>query len=367
MRKIILATLCALAATAVWAQGDFNITGKTDHVPNGTKAYLAELGFLGLTVEDSTTINNNAFSFAGKIEGASLKYVVVGPLDEPLAQADFVLEAGNTEVEIFTQDIKSPVVVAGSAQNLWSKMKEREYDLNEAMFVTRNQLADNTLTQEQRDKAQADMARLERERVDFHFQTIKENVPSAFSDMLLGFYFDEMTKAQRDELLALMKAKKANFPVYRHINNQLEAKQRTAAGQQYTDFSLPDASGKRTALSEYVKRNKLTMIDFWASWCGPCRAEMPHVKKVYEAFHSKGFEIVGVSLDSKKDLWLGAVKQMKMPWPQVCDLLVWKSPAAAAYNVSAIPATVLINQNGEIVARDLRGDDLYNQVAELLK
>ena len=109
------------------------------------------------------------------------------------------------------------------------------------------------------------------------------------------------------------------------------------------------------------------MVDFWASGCGPCRAEMPHVVKAYNDFHSKGLEIVGVSLDERKDDWLNAVKELNMNWPQMSDLKGWNSKAAQLYHIQGIPASVLINQNGEIVAQDLRGEDLHNRLAELLK
>ena len=120
-------------------------------------------------------------------------------------------------------------------------------------------------------------------------------------------------------------------------------------------------------LSDIVSRNKLTLVDFWASWCGPCRAEMPHVVQAYKDFHAKGLEIVGVSLDQRKADWTAAVEELHMAWPQMSDLKGWNSKAVALYGIQGIPFSVLINQQSEIVGQDLRGDALHQRLGELLQ
>ena len=150
------------------------------------------------------------------------------------------------------------------------------------------------------------------------------------------------------------------------IKEQYERMQRTAIGQPFTDFTLQTSNGEKLSLADVVKAHKVTMIDFWASWCGPCRAEMPHVKTAYEKFHNQGFEIVGVSLDNNAEAWKKAIDQLKLSWPQMSDLKGWDCEGARLYGVSAIPATVLI-KDGKIVARDLRGDSLMTLLPTLLK
>lgn len=123
--------------------------------------------------------------------------------------------------------------------------------------------------------------------------------------------------------------------------------------------------GGTFALSEL--RGKVVLIDFWASWCRPCRMENPNVKRVYEKYHSKGFEILGVSLDRAQDAWIMAIQQDELPWKHVSDLGFWNNAAAQEYGVSSIPFTVLVDREGKIIDKGLRGDQLEGKLAELLK
>lgn len=154
-------------------------------------------------------------------------------------------------------------------------------------------------------------------------------------------------------------------PLLASVFKMLEGEKRKAEGAVFTDFELPDMDGKMHKLSEYAGKGNYVLLDFWASWCGPCRQEMPNVKAVYDRFHSKGFEIVGVSLDNNKKAWTDAVAKMQMTWPQLSDLKAWKSSAAQLYYVKSIPATLLIGPDGKIVASNLRGEELIKKIEEL--
>ena len=138
-------------------------------------------------------------------------------------------------------------------------------------------------------------------------------------------------------------------------------------GQQYIDFSMQTPEGETVNLSDFVSKNQYTLIDFWASWCGPCRKEMPHVVEAYKAFKNKGFGIVGVSLDNNADKWKEAIGTLNITWPQMSDLQGWNNAGAKLYGVNSIPATVLVDQNGTIVARGLRGNAIQEKLNELLK
>ncbi|MBP3829159.1 MAG: TlpA family protein disulfide reductase [Bacteroidaceae bacterium] len=150
------------------------------------------------------------------------------------------------------------------------------------------------------------------------------------------------------------------------LRNELAIEATKKPGAQLVDFELPDDAGINHRLSEYVGKGHFVLVDFWASWCGPCRAEMPNVLKAYERFHDKGFDILGLSFDSNRDAWLKAVAELGMTWPQLSDLQGWKSLAAQKYGVHAIPFTMLFDPSGKVVATNLRGDALSAKLEELM-
>ena len=144
-----------------------------------------------------------------------------------------------------------------------------------------------------------------------------------------------------------------------------EAATKAFIGQQFTDLEMADADGNMHKLSEYLGNGRWLFVDMWASWCGPCRGEMPNVVAAYEKFHDKGFDIVGLSLDNKKEPWLKAVEDLKMPWTQLSDLKGWQSIVTEVYKVWSIPDNLLIDPQGKIVARGLRGEGLHAKLAEI--
>ena len=147
--------------------------------------------------------------------------------------------------------------------------------------------------------------------------------------------------------------------------NRLAVLKKSAIGQPMIDFTQADVNGKPVRLSDY--KGKYVLLDFWASWCGPCRAENPNVLKAYNQFKDKNFTVVGVSLDEKADKWKEAIEKDGMPWMQVSDLKGFRNEVAQQYGIQAIPFSFLIDPQGIIVAKELRGAALHTKLAEILK
>jgi peroxiredoxin len=158
------------------------------------------------------------------------------------------------------------------------------------------------------------------------------------------------------------------YPNDRNIklfHDVVQSMQATAIGQPAPEINLPSPDGKEIALSSL--KGKIVLIDFWASWCGPCRKEMPTVVKAYSKFKNKGFEIFGVSLDQDKSRWVEAIQKDQITWPQVSDLQQWQSSVVRQYNIQGIPYTVLVDREGKILAKNLRGPELENKLTEVLQ
>jgi thiol-disulfide isomerase/thioredoxin len=199
------------------------------------------------------------------------------------------------------------------------------------------------------------------------FRNLVEANPSSLSWIFLQDRFD-----MNNDFALVDKTEKAMFTAFpynvfvQQFHQQLELERKTAIGSLAPDISLPDPDSTLRSLSSL--RGKVVLLDFWASWCGPCRKENPNVVEAYRKYHDKGFEVFSVSLDKDRDSWLKAIAMDKLTWPyHVSDLKYWKSAGAAVYGVSSIPYSVLIDREGKIVAKKLRGDALETKLEQLFK
>ena len=369
MKKLLLifAVLLTLAACNKQSATGYTITGTAEGTQDGDTVYLCEMqGFFGMNPLDSAYVKNGKFEFKGESEGATLRFLVPLHDGKPTAMAMFILENGKIHATVKPEGQES-VFEGGPNQKLYDEYTKGVDKISKLMEKPWQTVNDSNADETTRHAAQQVLDSLRNVQKNYNKEFIVNHVPSAISDMLFAFCRQDLDEADQEEILKLFGEKQPDLPYYKAIIAEREASKASALGTQYTDFTMDSPSGKPVKISDYVGKNRLTLIDFWASWCGPCRAEMPHVVKTYEAFHQQGFEVVGVSLDNKHEAWVNAIEQLKMPWPQMSDLKGWDCEGAKIYNVRSIPANLLVDQSGKIVAKDLRGDALYDKVGELLK
>ncbi len=188
-------------------------------------------------------------------------------------------------------------------------------------------------------------------------------------DYLSGLFIIDKLPIEKyfDIYVLLDEGLNKKFPDNTYVINfhkRVENTKKLADGSPAPEISLPDPDGNTVTLSSF--KGKVVLIDFWASWCNPCRKENPNMVRIYNKYHSRGFEILGVSLDKTKESWVKAIADDKLSWTHCSDLKFWQSEAALTYNVSAVPYTVLIDREGKIIAKGLRGDELEARLEKIL-
>jgi peroxiredoxin len=213
--------------------------------------------------------------------------------------------------------------------------------------------------EKQADSLQNEMTKLQK---DF----VRNNPASYVTPAILASLSYEMAPEELESMLNGLDTSLAALPQIKNLRERLTAMKAVSVGQKAPDFTMNDTNGNPVSLSSKLGP-KLLLIDFWAAWCNPCRQENPNVVKVYNEFHKKGFDVLGVSLDQKKEDWLKAIADDKLTWTHLSDLKYWGNEAAKLYAVNSIPSNFLLDETGTIVGRNLRGDDLYKKVKEILE
>ncbi len=354
-------------ANAKTAKVSYTVTGTAEGIADGTKLYLGVPNRSGFEKGDSATVKDGKFAMKFVI-GNSVKDVSIAKMDGKKYKelASLLLEKANITVNIPKEG--NAVVTGGNENKIMNEYKAIDAKYREKIMPLYYTAIDTAKARDERLKARDEVEKLQADQYKEVANVIKNNVPSGASSLLLSYYgngaFDDATL---DGILAEMKTKCPTDPVYLQFKKQRDLDAKVAVGKHYTDIALKSPEGKLVKVSDFVGKNKLVLIDFWASWCGPCRAEMPNVVKAYSEYKDKGFAIVGVSLDQDAAAWKKAIKDLGITWAQMSDLKGWKNAGAALYNVRGIPATVLIDQTGTIIAKDLRGEELEAKLKEVLK
>lgn len=353
----------------------YEVTVSAKGIVNGLRSYIKIVDSKrNETYIDTAIVMNEVFTFRGEIKNTAIRVLSINSIKGFLP---FVLEPGRITIEIYKDSIFTSKV-GGTVNNKDYNLFKTQYrNKNDAIIAIRTLVAKarRENNQARMDSLQAKNREMREALNNFAHEFIEKRPASDLSLLLLENQLIgenqniERIKENMSSLKSVINRNPTNKLIGQKIEtfiNLKEAQANTDIGKIAPNFTAPTADGELLSLNDI--KGKATIIDFWASWCKPCRIENPNVVRVYEKYHDKGLEIISISLDKEgqKERWLKAVKDDNMNWYHVSNLKFWNEPVAKIYNVRAIPATFILDENGEIVAKKLRGNALEQKIAELL-
>jgi peroxiredoxin len=365
MKKIIYLVLITLLLISCSTEPHYIVKGKIDG-SDSIMFYLQKRDAGKTITIDSALSKKGAFTLkGGAVNYPQLIQLVAGNTRK---RTSFYLE--NSEITI-TGNLDSlfKAVIKGSKTqdeyNLFiesNKILSDKYSKTYLDYQAARKSGNITLLasiEKQADSIQTEMTKLEK-------NYVKNNPSSYVTPSLLVNLSYETGAEELESMINGLDSAIAALPQVKTLKDRLVVMKSVSVGQKAPDFTMNDINGKPVSLSSKIG-SKLLLIDFWAAWCSPCRQENPNVVKVYTEFHKKGLDILGVSLDQKKEDWMKAIADDKLTWTHVSDLKYWGNEAAKIYAVNSIPSNILLDERGIIIGRNLRGDDLYKKVKELLE
>ena len=359
MRKLLLSIVAAsMTLAACNAQSGYKVTGTVEGMPDG-KAIIATVNGSTLDTLAKADVKNGSFEFTGNVSEPTGAYIMVigqrGAIPFMLENANITISAGQAGLTVTGsegQKIYDQFMAINATAQQEAMKLQQEYQ------AANGDQAKIQAIQEAYAKLMTDVQAKETE-------LIKANPDSYVSAFVIASGMGQMEYEQLKERYNLLGEKAKASAQGKAIAAQIAKLESTAIGQIAPNFTITTPEGE--SISLYDIKGKVKLIDFWASWCGPCRGENPHVVEIYKEYHPKGLEIFGVSLDNNKEAWVKAIADDGLVWKHGSDLKGWQSAPAQLYSVTGIPHTVLLDENNKIIAKNLRGDELKQKIAELLK
>ncbi len=385
MRRLLYGIVCLGTLVACQREPGYKISGSVPGTPDGMKVYLYDWN----TPVDSSVVKGGKFVLTGKVDVPTRYQLLIDlspdkveSYEKDLRGSDVFVDNVDIKYESpsidslpsrnsFRRKVKGNVTVTGSPvhdlflsyqeklkpyrtrnSEAWDKyLQVYHIPASEGVFNTREGIA---LTREMND-AQKEITRIQ-------WDFIKANPKSPVSvDVAQNMvYTAKFSKADMDNLLQAIDPSLRETPGYKQLKESLESMAPIALGEKYKDLELVDENGKTVQLSDYVKPGQYNMVEFWASWCGPCRGEIPHLRHVYDAY-GKGkdaFNMISVSIDDKEKDWKQALKEENMKWTQLCDLKGWKGEVINKYKIQGVPFCLILDKEGRIIDHGVRGSEL---------
>jgi len=367
MRRLFVLALGLLVMSCQSEKSRDNVLkGTIDSVENGTAVYISEFT-KGNQTKPIDTVEVQDGKFSVNLPKVDFQTLNVLHIKDIRGNVLFINENKSLTLTLDKDNMRASKVEGGPSNELFSDyMSYLDKNNRKLMDMADNYDKDELKKPEVKKELAAKRRAIQKQNTEYRKDAIK-NHPNSLASI---FIFTDMMRARDVSGAEMKKLYDGLSPdvketyIGQQIGNQLAQDEAVAIGSKAPEFSAKTPEGEELALKDVL--GKYTLIDFWASWCKPCRMENPNVVKVYEEYHDKGLNILGVSLDKNKSKWEKAIKDDGLLWKQISNLKFWNDPIAKKYNVRAIPSNFLLDENGKIVAKNLRGASLENKIEDLL-